>query len=184
MKTYTRTGDDGTTGLFGGERASKDDARVEAYGTLDELNASIGVARAATPPAPIDGLLAEIQSDLLVLGAELGSSPEKRDKLGIRLIDADDATRLERAIDESEAVLPSLRVFVLPGGTPAAAALHLARTVCRRAERRVVALGRHVEVRREALIYLNRLGDLLFVLARRANHEAGTPDVPWLPRKG
>jgi cob(I)alamin adenosyltransferase len=184
MKTYTKTGDDGTTGLFGGERTTKDDARVEAYGTLDELNAAIGVARAAQPSPELDRVLADIQADLFTLGAELATSPEKHPKLGMRLIDDSDVTRLEQAIDACEAMLPPLRAFVLPGGTPTAAALHAARTICRRAERRVVSVGRSVEVRKDAVIYLNRLGDLLFVLARRANHETGTADVAWLPRKG
>lgn len=184
MKTYTKTGDDGTTGLFGGERTSKDDVRVEAYGTLDELNAALGVARAAHPSAEMDRLLADIQADLFALGAELATSPDKRPKLGIRPLDDSDVARIEQAIDACEAVVPPLHAFVLPGGTPVAAALHGARTICRRAERRVVTLARSIEVRSDAVIYLNRLGDLLFVLARRANHESGTADVAWLPRKG
>lgn len=184
MKTYTRTGDDGTTGLFGGERTSKDDVRVEAYGTVDELNAALGVAQAAAPSSDCAALLVRIQSDLFALGAELACSPARRDRLPAKPLDADDIKRLEDAIDEAEAILPPLKNFVLPGGTPAAAALHAARTVCRRAERRLVTLRRSGEIRNEDVIYLNRLGDLLFVLARRANQDAGVADAPWLPNKG
>src|SRR5690349_9578755 len=136
MKIYTRTGDAGQTGLFGGGRLSKDDARVEAYGTVDELNAALGVARAAGLSEPVDAGLNEIQDDLLRLGAELACSPGMEHKLTLRRIDESDATRLEGFIDESEALLEPLSNFILPAGSPPAAALHLARTICRRAERR------------------------------------------------
>lgn len=180
MKIYTRTGDAGMTGLFGGGRVPKDEARVEAYGSVDELNACLGVARAELE-GEVSNWLAEIQSDLLRLGAELACAEGKQERLGLQLISADDATRLERYIDASEVGLEPLRSFVLPGGARAAASLHQARTVCRRAERRVLAAGRETNSRGEVLIYLNRLSDLLFVLARRANHEAGVPETLWKP---
>jgi cob(I)alamin adenosyltransferase len=182
MKIYTKTGDGGTTGLFGGARVDKDDERVEAYGTVDEINAVLGTARAAHPPDAVDAVLERVQADLFVVGAELATVSGKEDKLPMQLVSAEDATRLERAIDAMELGLPPLASFVLPGGSPAAAALHHARTVCRRAERRVLRASRNVTVRREVLVYLNRLSDLLFVAARRTNHVAGVPDVPWTPR--
>lgn len=182
MKIYTKTGDAGTTGLFGGGRVDKDDARVAAYGTVDETNSVIGVARAAQLSAALDAALERIQSDLLVVGAELATAPGNEDKLGMKRIDSSDIERLERLIDENEAELAPLQNFILPGGTPAAAALHLARTVARRAEREVCTAARESEIGSDVRIYLNRLSDLLFVLARRANHDAGVPDVPWAPR--
>ena len=183
MKLYTKTGDDGTTGLFGGLRVPKASARVEAYGTVDETNAAIGVARAFAPEAAIDEVLARVQSDLFALGAELACAPGKEAKRSTRRLDEGDIARLERAIDEADAVCPPLKNFVLPGGSPVAAALHLARTVCRRAERAVLAI-QEAPSRRELVIYLNRLSDLLFALARRANVAAGIPDVPWIPSPG
>jgi cob(I)alamin adenosyltransferase len=159
----------------------KSSARVEAYGTVDEANATIGLARAAGVGAKMDALLAQVQSDLFTLGAELATVPGKTDKLKMRLLEAGDAERLERAIDEAEDGLPALTNFVLPGGTSGAAALHLARTVCRRAERLVVGLEE--APRREVVVYLNRLSDLLFTLARRANFDARTSDVVWAPHR-
>jgi cob(I)alamin adenosyltransferase len=182
MKLYTKTGDDGTTGLFGGARVPKASARVEAYGTVDEANAAIGVARAARLDATTDAVLAAVQVDLFTLGAELACVPGKEDKLGMALLSGADAERLERAIDAAEEGLAPLKSFVLPGGSAQAAALHLSRTVARRAERAVLALS-EPSARREIVVYLNRLSDLLFVLARRANHVAGINDVPWEPRK-
>ncbi|MDO9016878.1 MAG: cob(I)yrinic acid a,c-diamide adenosyltransferase [Deltaproteobacteria bacterium] len=182
MKIYTKTGDDGDTGLFGGARVSKASARVEAYGTVDELNAVLGVARAAGAWAELDELLGSIQSDLFTLGAELATVPGKEASLGIPLLDDRDVARLEVAIDLSEATLPPLKNFVLPAGTPAAAALHLARTVCRRAERAVVGLPEGHGARGELKVYLNRLSDLLFSLARQVNQRAGVEDVPWSRR--
>ena len=179
MKIYTKTGDDGTTGLFGGARVKKASPRVEAYGTVDETNAAIGVARATKLGARSDEVLAEVQVDLFTLGAELATVPGKEAKLSMKLLAPEDAARLERAIDESEALLPPLKNFVLPGGSPQAAALHLARCISRRAERAVLALD---DVRPDVVIYLNRLSDLLFSLARRANLEAGVEDVPWRAR--
>lgn len=182
MKIYTRTGDAGDTGLFGGARVAKDDDRVEAYGTVDELNACLGVVGALAPSPRTGAALSLIQSELFVLGAELACVPGKEDKLRMALLDAPAIARLEGFIDESEADLEPLKTFVLPGGTAASAELHRARTVCRRAERRTLRAGRTTPVRAELVMYLNRLSDLLFVFARYENHRAGVPDVPWLPR--
>jgi cob(I)alamin adenosyltransferase len=183
MRIYTKTGDDGTTGLFGGSRVDKDSLRVEAYGTVDELNSQLGSARAEALPAELDQLLARIQEDLFCVGAELACTPGKESTLPSRPVAAADIERLERAIDAGEAPLPPLKNFILPGGSRAAATLHLARTVCRRAERRVIAAAHQAPLRGDLVVYLNRLGDLLFVLARRANQLQGHPDVPWAPRK-
>ena len=179
MKIYTRTGDDGTTGLFGGGRVKKTDVRVEAYGTLDELNAVLGVARTAGLDPEIDQVLSEVQVDLFSLGAELATVPGKEAKLPGKRIGADDSERLERAIDRAEEGLPPLMNFILPGGSAGAAHLHVARTIARRGERAVLSIG---EARGELVIYLNRLSDLLFVLARRENFKKGSTDVPWTPR--
>ncbi|RIK71965.1 MAG: cob(I)yrinic acid a,c-diamide adenosyltransferase [Planctomycetota bacterium] len=183
MKIYSKTGDDGKTGLFGGGRVGKDDPRIEAYGTVDELNAAIGVARASRVPAEIDAVLAAAQNDLFAAGAELATPAE-----GLAMLDQRSSrlgeghiARLEAAIDRFDERLAPLKEFILPGGDPAGAALHLARTICRRAERRVVTL-RNTEpdaVSDEVIVYLNRLGDLLFVLARAASASAGVRDVPW-----
>jgi cob(I)alamin adenosyltransferase len=181
MKLYTKTGDDGTTGLFGGGRVPKASARVEAYGTVDEANAAIGVARATKLDAAIDAVLAPIQEDLFTLGAELACVPGKEGKLSMTPIGAADIGRLERAIDDADAACAPLKSFVLPGGSAQAAALHVARTVSRRAERAVLAMT-DAPARGDLVVYLNRLSDLLFALARRANVIAGIPDVPWNPR--
>jgi cob(I)alamin adenosyltransferase len=183
MKIYTRTGDDGTTGLFGGGRRSKADLRVDAYGTIDEANAVIGAARAAGLPSSLDAVLSDVQSDLFTVGAELGCVPGEEAKLKMTLIGAVDAERLERAIDAAEEGLPPLKTFVLPAGCAGAAALHVARCVVRRAERLVVAASDESAIRREPIVYLNRLSDLLFTFARRANHDAGVADIPWQVRK-
>ena len=179
MKIYTKTGDTGSTGLFGGPRVSKDDDRIEAYGTVDELNAAIGTARAADPPPAIDEQLGEIQSVLFSIGAEL-ATPDP-DEHGLRIVGPKHIDRLESFIDSQESDLPPLKHFILPAGHPAAAALHLARAICRRAERRTVTLVRRHEVSiSEALIiYLNRLSDLLFVMTRSVNHTAGVEEVQW-----
>ena len=186
MKIYTRTGDDGTTGLFGGGRVRKDAIRVEAYGTVDETNAAIGRARVSLTGAPmgtpIDQVLSRIQEDLFTLGAELATVSGKEATLKMTLISAEDGARLEGEIDAAEEGLPPLKTFVLPGGSAAAADLHLARCVARRAERHLITLAESEPVRTECIIYLNRLSDLLFTLARRANHLAGVPDVPWIGR--
>ncbi len=179
MKIYTKTGDDGTTGLFGGARVAKNDPRVEAYGTVDELNASIGFARTQSLPASVDGALARVQVDLFTLGAELACVPAKMEALKMQLVADADARRLEEAIDHHEALLPPLKNFVLPGGTTGAAALHVARTIARRAERAVLSVS--PAVRSELVVYLNRLSDALFVLARAANQHASVADVAWVP---
>ncbi len=182
MKLYTKTGDDGTTGLFGGGRVKKMSLRVEAYGTVDETNAVLGVARAAHLPPAIDAVLSLVQEDLFTLGAELACVPGRESKLNMQLLGDGDVLRLEGAIDEADAGCPPLKTFVLPGGTAQAAALHLARTVCRRAERATLAID-DGPVRPELVVYLNRLSDLLFALARRANQLAAVDDVPWKPRE-
>lgn len=184
MKIYTKTGDDGATGLFGGDRVPKTDARVRAYGEVDELNAVLGLARSALPAG--DGMadvLQSIQSELFDVGAELATTPSRAAKGDVPLIAEADVQRLERTIDAYEERLAPLASFILPGGSAAAAQLHVARTVCRRAERAVVALGGEGPVRGEVLRYLNRLSDLLFVLAREANRAAGVDDVPWIGRE-
>ncbi|HET7307002.1 MAG TPA: cob(I)yrinic acid a,c-diamide adenosyltransferase [Gammaproteobacteria bacterium] len=171
-KIYTRTGDDGTTGLGDGTRVAKDSARVEAYGTTDELNSVIGMVLAADIPEPIAACLTRVQHKLFDLGGELCIP-------GHRAITADDVTALEEALDGFNADLPRLKEFILPGGGPAAAACHLARTVARRAERRCWTLAREEQVNPDALHYLNRLSDLLFVIGRvLARHEGGS-EVLW-----
>jgi cob(I)alamin adenosyltransferase len=183
MKIYTKTGDDGTTGLFGGSRVAKASARVDAYGTVDELNASLGVARATGLEPLTEEVVAHTQVDLFTLGAELACAPGREPKLGTVPLGAADVERLERAIDAAEIELKPLRSFILPAGCPQAASLHFARTVCRRAERAVLRLD-DAPARPLVVIYLNRLSDLLFVLARRANAHVAKDDVPWEPRKG
>jgi cob(I)alamin adenosyltransferase len=185
-RIYTRTGDAGETGLIGGRRVAKDDLRVEAYGALDELNSLIGAVRAALrseadSQADLDTTFDQIQRDLFTLGAEI-AAPGK-DAGGPR-IGAADVEALERLIDRFDAALPELRAFILPGGAPAGALLHIARTVARRAERRVVSLSRSEPLNPEVLRYLNRLADLLFVLARTVNARAGAGEAEWRPGKG
>jgi cob(I)alamin adenosyltransferase len=182
MKIYTKTGDSGQTGLFGGGLVHKDDPRVEAYGDVDELNAAVGAARAACEDAEIDGHLLRIQDELFCVGAELASPHGVKARSAVPPLHAAWVERLESAMDRWDAELPALHQFVLPGGTPAAAALHLARGVCRRAERRVVALAGEAEVDPLALVYLNRLSDLLFVAARLANQRAGRAETLWDPK--
>ena len=181
MKIYTKTGDEGFTGLFGGGRVPKDDIRVEAYGDVDELNAVIGMARSIELMPRIDEVLVPIQRDLFAIGALL-ATPD-RDKMAQHLqkarIDEGRIGELERAIDEGDLELEALTAFIVPGGTPKSAALHVARTVCRRAERHVVRLQHEVELPPLAVIYLNRLSDLLFTLARVANRRAGAGEVTW-----
>lgn len=183
MKIYTKTGDEGETSLFGGMRVPKDDARVRAYGDVDEVNAAIGFAMALEPRAFESALLESIQRDLFTVGAELATpDPAKMHKALNRsgaAIGGSDVAALEEVIDNHEAKLRPLKNFILPGGTPKAAAFHLARTVCRRAERSVVTLSRDEQINRGIIHYLNRLSDLLFVLARAVNQQAGQPDVTW-----
>jgi cob(I)alamin adenosyltransferase len=176
MRIYTRTGDAGLTGLYGGGRVPKSDPRIAAYGAIDELNTQLGVCRAASLPSDLEAVLAPLQHELFSLGAEL-SSPDSPSGLG--LLEEAQVMALEQTIDHFEAELTPLKTFILPGGSAAAAALHVARVACRRAERDVVALTATAEVRPVILKYLNRTSDLLFVLARYANHAAGVPDVPW-----
>jgi cob(I)alamin adenosyltransferase len=181
MKIYTKTGDSGDTGLFGGGRVSKNHPRVEAYGDVDELNATLGAVRAAEPMPRIDEVLVPVQRDLFAIGALL-ATPDRdtmRQHLEKARVDDSRIAELERAIDDGDAELEPLRSFIVPGGTPKAAALHVARTVCRRAERRVVELSRETEIPQVVVIYLNRLSDLLFTLARVANRRSGAGEVTW-----
>ena len=181
MRIYTRTGDDGGTALFGGGRVPKDDDRVEAYGDVDELNASLGMARAVETMSRIDEVLVPVQRDLFAIGALLATPDHDRmqQQLAKARVDEDRIAQLERAIDEAESELEPLSAFIVPGGTPKSAALHVARTVCRRAERRVVHLARETPLPPLVVVYLNRLSDLLFVLARLANRRAGAGEVTW-----
>lgn len=182
MKIYTKTGDAGETGLFGGPRVRKSDPRVDAYGEVDELNATIGQVRAIVEDPELDHHLARVQDELFCVGAELATPHGAKARAALPPVDARWAERLEAAIDAWDAELPPLRQFVLPGGTRTAAALHLARCVCRRAERRVVALAAETEVEPAVIAYLNRLSDFLFMAARLANHRAKRPEVLWDPR--
>ncbi len=179
MKIYTRTGDSGSTGLFGGPRVEKDDARIEAYGTIDELNASLGMVRSSGTIGSIDSQLNEIQHELFSIGAEL-ATPDP-DKFNMRIIGATHITRLENWIDEHETKLEPLKNFILPSGSLSATHLHLARSICRRAERRVVTLSHRKDagVSENLIVYLNRLSDYLFVLSRVVNQEAGIVEVHW-----
>ncbi len=179
MKIYTRSGDGGETGLFDGTRVSKADPRVSTYGEVDELNAVVGFARAARLPDAIDAMLDRIQRDLFALGARLADPAQRiAGRVEKAAITADDVARLEGWIDRLEEEVPPLRRFILSGGSPAGAALHVARAVCRRAERAMVALGRDA-FEPELLVYVNRLSDLLFVMARAVNRRAGAPEAEW-----
>jgi cob(I)alamin adenosyltransferase len=210
MKIYTRKGDDGSTGLFGGGRVRKDAIRVAAYGAVDEINAAVGLARSsirhgvtartsrrgemasrkgpATGDLPagslldLDALLARIQNDLFDLGADLATPPGVKAAEHVRRIESADARYLEEAIDRIEGELEPLEQFILPGGVPLAAHLHLARVVCRRAERETVTLAAAESVGEGVLVFLNRLSDLLFVMGRAANHRANEPEPRWTPR--
>ncbi len=179
MKIYTKTGDEGETGLFAGGRVPKDDPRIEAFGTVDELNAILGMAIATEPGQDLSPLLSRLQNELFAVGAQL-ATPQP-DQHGTEMIEPSHVEALERDIDQYQEQLPELKQFILPGGCPAAAMLHCARTVCRRAERHVVTLLRSDANTASAclLTYLNRLGDLLFVLGRAANQQAGHGETPW-----
>jgi cob(I)alamin adenosyltransferase len=181
MKIYTKTGDAGDTGLFGGGRVPKSHPRVEAYGDVDELNATIGVARACDADAQIDALLVRVQQDLFAIGALLATPDRERMRLHLdkAKIDPERIAELERAIDAADTELEPLRAFILPGGSPKAAALHVARTVCRRAERRIVDIAAEMEIPPLVVVYLNRLSDVLFTLARLANKRASTEETTW-----
>jgi cob(I)alamin adenosyltransferase len=181
MKIYTKTGDTGDTGLFGGGRVPKSHPRVAAYGDVDELNSAVGVVRATAPVELFDLELEAIQRDLFAIGGHLATPDPAKVRAALAKAELGDAriADLERLIDGADQELPPLTAFVLPAGTPKAAALHLARTVCRRAERTVVALAREDDVPALFLVYLNRLSDLLFTLSRVANHRAGHGEVTW-----
>jgi cob(I)alamin adenosyltransferase len=182
-RIYTRTGDDGTTSLFGGERVGKGNPRIDAYGTVDEANSVVGLARAHLDGEPgadrLDPVLGDVQEELFVLGADL-ATPVDAKPMVPRVKDKH-VEQLEERIDTFEADLKPLKKFVLPGGSPAGATLHSARTVCRRAERLAVQAGTSIPINDEALVYLNRLSDLLFVLARWANKQAGVREDTWIP---
>jgi cob(I)alamin adenosyltransferase len=178
VKLYTRTGDAGETSLFDGTRVSKSDSRVDAYGEVDELNAWLGLARASRLDDDLDAEIVQLQRDLFALGAQLADPADKiTDRVTKAALGDNDVARLEQVIDRLEADLPPLRRFILAGGSPAGAALHVARTVCRRAERRMVALQPPVDA--VLVRYVNRLSDLLFVLAREVNHRAGAAETEW-----
>lgn len=177
MKIYTRTGDKGKTSLIGGKRVSKTHQRLEAYGTIDELNAHIGLLLAQLPADESERTtLLQVQNILFVVGAQLATPPEVT---GTLAVSAEMLSTLEEAIDRIEAALPSLKAFVLPGGTQAASQCHVCRTVCRRAERRVLALASRATIPSELTSYLNRLSDYLFVLPRKINNEQGMQEIFW-----
>lgn len=187
MSIYTRTGDDGTTGLHGGERVSKGHARVVACGDIDELNAVLGwsLQNCSGEKGMIRDCLDTLQAELFEVGADLATPTDSPYRTKVSPVGTDEIARIERWIDSATARLPEQRSFVLPGGTELASRLHMARTVCRRAERSLVLLFEceaRGAVRSEILAYLNRVSDLLFVLARLANAESGVPDVPWMPK--
>lgn len=185
MKVYTRSGDAGDTGLFGGRRVAKHHPRVEAYGTVDELNAVLGLAVTALAQGELRDRLLGIQARLFDLGADLATPEDGKAGAWLQRADASWAAALEDQIDAMEAHLAPLTSFILPGGSPAAAWLHLARTVCRRAERRAVeAQAAGEDLTPAALVYLNRLGDWLFTAARLANAQAGVADLPWTREQG
>ena len=181
LRIYTKTGDKGQTGLFGGGRVRKDDPRVEAYGEVDELNATLGTAESALEDAQIKGWIRRIQDELFVLGAELATPDPEAVKRQIVPVGAEQVKALEAIIDGIDAEVPPLQHFIRPGGHPAASHLHVARTVCRRAERRVISFSDEAPVRDEVIVYLNRLSDALFMLARLVNHRAGVAEPIWNP---
>lgn len=178
-KVYTRTGDDGTTALGGGQRVPKDVLRIECYGTVDETNSAIGTVRASGVAPRLDEMLGRIQNELFHLGSDLCILEEDKARMPVPRIEPRHVERLEKDIDVLQEDLPALSNFILPGGTPAAAHLHVARTVCRRAERILVALAREEKVGDHTVAYLNRLSDLLFVMSRWENRAKGVPDVTW-----
>ncbi len=179
MKIYTKTGDKGETGLFNGARVSKSNLRVELYGTVDELNSIIGLARSFEPPKTIAELLKELSILLFNLGSDLATPLSPKPKFAVPRITRENTDFLEAKIDEFDEVLPVLKNFILPGGSRAAAFLHNARTVCRRAERLAVRLASEEDLGEQPVIFLNRLSDLLFTAARMANHESGIEDIEW-----
>lgn len=182
MKIYTRTGDQGQTSLLGGTRVPKDHARIEAYGTVDELNSHLGMLRDMVPEEH-HALLDQVQGTLFSIGSRLAASSEaEADQWQVPKVDEAVITELEQAMDRMDADLPEMRNFILPGGHAAISQAHICRTVCRRAERRLVELARSEELPGELVRYLNRLSDLLFVLARHLGLRLGVPERPWTPR--
>ncbi len=180
-RIYTKTGDDGTTGLFGGARLPKDHIRIEAYGTVDELNAVIGWLMTSHAHSEVNVFLKNIQSRLFTVGSNLASDPDK-EMITPDLLE-EDIHQVEKAIDTMQAGLPELKHFILPGGSAAVSAAHVARTVCRRAERRCVTLSQHSNVEPIILLYLNRLSDYFFVLARWFGKQDNVEEIKWMPRK-
>ncbi len=181
-RIYTRTGDKGETGLVGGARVSKDSLRVDAYGSVDELNSVLGIARAFLKDRELDDLLAELQKDLFVVGADLASTSDHQQR-NVPRITAEKIASMEQTIDKFEAELSPLRAFILPGSGVAGSILHNARTVARRAERRVVTLSKAEAINERMVPYMNRLSDLLFVMARVANHRENKGDIEWHARQ-
>jgi cob(I)alamin adenosyltransferase len=179
MKIYTKTGDKGSTSLFGGKRTPKDSLRIEAYGTVDELNSALGIARALNPKLDLDEIIGRLQNELFVLGADL-ATPMGTKSSHVQRILSEHVAELEKSIDWLDARLQPLSTFVLPGGSQLASQLHLARTICRRAERFVVKLARKEKTGPFCIVYLNRLSDLLFVMARFANYSDGKQETPWI----
>ncbi|MEZ4720441.1 MAG: cob(I)yrinic acid a,c-diamide adenosyltransferase [Flavobacteriales bacterium] len=182
MKIYTRKGDDGTTGLLGGTRLPKDDLRIESYGTVDELNSFIGMLRDHVVSAAIDSELIQIQEELFTIGSHLAADPEKN-KMQLPEIEENWILRMENSMDEMDRHLPEMKFFVLPGGHPAVSAAHVCRSVCRRAERRCIALASESEVDDKVIKYLNRLSDYFFVLSRQLTVDFGAEEIPWNPKK-
>jgi cob(I)alamin adenosyltransferase len=180
-KIYTKTGDKGTTSLIGGTRLSKDHIKIEAYGSVDELNAWIGVLADAPENKERNAMLKEIQDRLFTIGAELASEPEQNKKKLPELFESDIVV-LEKEMDSYNEVIPTLRAFVLPGGHPLVSFAHVARTVCRRSERQVIALSHNEDVNPLIIKYLNRLSDYLFVLSRKITQEQNAPEIAWKPR--
>lgn len=181
MKIYTKTGDKGQTSLYGGKRLSKDDIRIEAYGTVDELNSFIGLLNASFTEATQNYILTEVQKRLFTIGSNLASDPDK--KLLTPDIREEDISALENAMDAMDQLLEPLKYFILPGGDISVAYAHVCRTVCRRAERRIITLAGHSEVEPLIIIYINRLSDYFFVLARYIGHTRQIQEIPWIPRK-
>lgn len=180
MKIYTKTGDKGETSLFGGERVLKDDPRINAYGTIDELNSVLGLTLCEVNSPELKDVIEGIQNELFVVGADLATPKEKKEKrIKINRVDDKFINRIEKLIDSFDSRLPQLQNFILPGGTRGTSLLHYARAVCRRAEREVVTLSNNVDIGNKLIIYLNRLSDLLFVLARFENFSSNIPDTPW-----
>jgi cob(I)alamin adenosyltransferase len=183
MKLYTRDGDDGTTSLFGGERVAKTSDRIRAYGTVDELNCALGLAAVECDDDRMLDILRRVQAELFVIGGDLATrgGSDARGEI-VPVVSAEDIERIEQWIDQLCDPLPPMKHFILPGGSELSARLHLARGVCRRAERAILALGQHEEINERIVPYMNRLGDLLFAAARRANQVAGVEDIPWRPK--